>query len=239
MTLGSDEQMRISRTAATTIAVAVGVGVGAAGDAAHALDLRDRVISITPQYTRDLRDLSTGWSRHSGPERWVDVYFNLVAGKIVSVGYWRSGCELSFVYTPGRPSGGTIECKPKRIGTSSNWTETIATATFRTQSAVAGDVLTIKDEMKGTDQFDLNHCGIRGSIKTVFAISESLKVQISGDHCQVLDYRRVIQEEATSDGSQHEVKREVWTPLSAASCKIERRSEKPLPKMVETGRVSC
>ena len=172
-----------SKIVAALMAGSVGMCLGA--DAARALDLRDRNIWIATQRVYEAVD-------NPSKPPYVDrsksgQNFRLVAGKIVSFGEYEGGCNQWLVYTPGRPSSGTVECKPKREGVSSDWTERSAIATFQTQFVGAGNVPTLKGEMKGSTVWRMNHCHrIFGNSKTDFTITETLKVRVTGETCQVL-----------------------------------------------------
>jgi len=227
-----------SKTVAALIAGAVTASVGAG--AAHALDLRDRIleIEVISAYERK-GQWADGRPRSYTQTDKTTKDYDLVAGKVTSLGSISGGCHQSLVYIPGRPFAGTAECMPARSGTGTNWIERSGTATFRTQSAVSGNVLTLRGEMKGSSNTLMQHCQPETSTdKATFTVTESFKVRITGDTCQVLEYHRTDREEEISEG-RIEAKRNTYTLAPSARCTLKVRSEQPPPKPFARVHFAC
>ena len=224
----------MSTTRWTAALVGGAAAIGCCNAAAQGIDLRDKIIGIETTYTYEKRDLVRNTVKRDAPdqsERWITA----VAGKLVWVGN-SSACGLSLVYAPGRTVTAKADCAPKRTGTASNWIERSSAATYRTTTAVAGDVVTLKGEMKGTYAFRMNSCNQwEATTRTTFTVVQSLKMRITGDRCEILDFNVVeLQDESGerryADGHSvpsHEIKRTAHALAPSRTCTIQRRSEQP------------
>ena len=220
--------MRDIGTVAVLACAAVFMSTGRPA-AAQGIDLRDRTISITVRWTGE----------KPGESGTTEIKYQAVAGKVISPGVGGSSdCQLSLVYTPGRPSSGNPECKPKRTGTSDNWNENGSAATFRTESTVTGNVLALRGEFETLDKGQEYYCGHSRQYTSKRILQEVVRLRVAGTSCQVLEYRRAEQWETVmvGDGGFEARGR---TTYAATGCTIKRRSDEPPPRPRQRSFMQC
>ena len=233
--------MSITRRIAALLGGASAIGF-CAGASAQGLDLRDRIVLIEISVVRESTLASPRDRKESSTSTAVwKQRFDLVAGKVVTdFGLQVAApCHLGLVYAPGPTKTGKIDCKPERRGTASDWTERGITATYRTQSAVAGNVLTLKGEVKGTSTYHRHCFGKDDSARESFTITQSLKVRIIGETCEVLEFSEVKQEDIFGGDGDNDRVRETSTLAPSRSCTLKIRSEEPPPKPFEGIDLRC
>jgi hypothetical protein len=222
---------------------AIGLAIGFAhGAAAQAIQFRDRTFEIGGVDLYEHRDLIGGETTKLDPSDW-SVFVEAVNGKLVWVGDgW--ACGVSLVYLPGRANSGTVDCKPERSGTASNWNERKSTGTFQTTARLEGNVLTLHGELHNTHYYTAESCGtLRSSSVTQVTVVQNLKLRIVGETCQVLELSVVDTHDDTgtlNGRSTHDITRTVTKSASPASCKITRRSDPgPPPQPLRDPYVPC
>ena len=207
-------------------ALCAAILVAGAGSA-RGLELKDLIIQF------DGIDQVVTSFRHE-PSRFPRT-IDAIAGKLV----WYGSSEnclskvQSLVYQPGTLTG-TADCPMERRGTAKNWDERGGTATYTTSMAVAGSVVTLQGKMTGRGTLVSNHCGDRNTTEKHFEVTQALKIRITGNTCQVLQYSQtsVTTERYTyrSDGAELSTSVSTTTSRLApnAKCTIRRRSDEPV-----------
>jgi hypothetical protein len=217
--------MRASPASALWAAIAAGIGLAGVA-AAQSFDFRDRSFRIESAFDYRGEDLVENTVNHPEPDT-TTVLLEAVAGKLVWLGE-DVDCRLSLVYVPGRANSGKVGCEPKRSGTASNWKEFSIAATFQTSASTAGDVLTLRGQMKGTASYRANYCGKSSSTARQFVITQTLRIRITGDTCEILELNATEVDDLTGtidDQPAHQKSWIKWNANSGASCIMERRSD--------------
>jgi hypothetical protein len=221
-------------------AATIAIAAHAHNASAQTIELRDRDFIVGSVLNYEQRDLVENSVYRADPSR-NDEWIQAVNGKLV----WTanvSACPISMVYLPGHGNSGKVDCKPERSGTASNWTEKSSTATFTTSATVQGNVLTLHGEMKGTYRFRMNHCNyVVSDHTTQFTVTQTLKLRISGNTCQMLEMDKVESEDETGtlNGKPvHKINR--TTTTASGSCRIELRSaQQPTDEKLEAFDMPC
>ena len=198
---------------------------------ARALELNDLIIEFDTVSTYEIVEPGRDVSRNE-PDQWpkrIDV----IAGNLV----WQTGSglcmnkTLSLVYKRGAHHG-SVDCPVERKGTSTDWYERGATATFDTTMSIAGTIVTLAGTMKGSGVFESSSCGDVSAKEIETVHTQSLKIKISGNRCQVLEYQdSMIEEESLTEGhgAGTVVKRTSSSQLApGGACVVKRRSQQPI-----------
>jgi hypothetical protein len=216
-------------------ALCAGMLVAGAGSA-RALELKDLVI-VFDNLTMLEGSKDKPWKSHSR----IDG----IAGQLA----WRAYTDVcrrknpTLVYQPGTHTG-TVGCPVERTGTKNAWAEDGGTLTYTTSMAVAGNIVTLQGKMTGRGTDERNSCGDRIKYEILTEVTQTLKVRVTGNTCQVLQYSEasVSTSRETYKSWEHplttKVSRFTYRLAPNAKCSVRRRSEMPVVPPHEPGSIS-
>lgn len=203
----------------------------AAGGTAAALELNDLVIRFDVLMTGE--DTDKDGTRPGTPFK-NHVLINAIAGHLVWDAYV-SHCDLtkppSLVYKPGAQTG-RADCPAVRKGTATNWREYGGTATYTTNTSVAGNMVTLKGTLAATGADRISSCGELRTYEHDIVVIQSLKLRIVGAACQVLEFSETVVDRRQTKGIGRDLDPKSSTLRSrlapGAKCTVKRRSQEPI-----------
>lgn len=197
--------------------------------------------SVSPVKALELNDLTITFDtiiqteyegrRHDPHKSWDRL--EAVAGNMI---WFASGTAclntgMSMIYKPGKNTG-SVDCPTEREGTSLTYRERGGRGTFETSLNVTGNIVTLQGTMNVNARNAHSYCGRATRTEETETITQSLKLKIIGNKCQVLQYsvtksRTERKFGKNYDGTPSSGTQTVHSP-KGAKCTVVRRSQQPI-----------